>query len=264
MKRPSEIRTAPRDWLLVLKTAYPFLVNLGIGDLLLFGSQALSVYLKSPLRSKDLDLVSSQIGPRHLEALRKHLESSGLETRNTTVQSKPLAKARMTIYTVELRLGRKPFFLEIFDRILDGQNPSILTPHAQRTRKWNLDLWVPSPNAVVALRLSFRQPEGISRLNAIRLNNFIQQSRSKLNFNEIATMITQWGMDDRVKENLRTLHKSHRLRIRGENLLYPRIDLQPAQRALREMDLARLKRKRKPEKTCPAQPKGIPGPGGRA
>ena len=89
MKRRSEIRTAPRDWLLVLKTAYPFLVNLGIRDLLLFGSQALSVYLKSPLRSKDLDFVSSQIGPRHLEALRKHLESSGLETRNTTVQSKP-------------------------------------------------------------------------------------------------------------------------------------------------------------------------------
>jgi hypothetical protein len=241
MKRPAEIRTAPRDWLLVLKTAYPFLVSLGIGDLLLFGSQALSVYLKSPLRSKDLDLVSSQIGPRHLEALRKHLESSGLETRNTTVQSKPLAKARMTIFTVELRLGTKPFFLEIFDRILDGQNPSTLTPHAQRIRKWNLDLWVPSPNAVVALRLSFRQPEGISRLNAMRLNNFIQQRRSKLSFDEIKTIITQWGMDDRVKENLRTLHKNHRLRIGGQNLLYPRLDMHPAQRASRDMDLRRAK-----------------------
>ncbi len=241
MKRPVEIRTAPRDWLLVLKTAYPFLIKRGIGDLLLFGSQALSVYLKSPLRSKDLDLVSSQIGPRHLEALRKHLESSGLETRNTTVQSKPLAKARMTIYTVELRLGTKPFFLEIFDRILDGQNPSILTPYAQRARKWNLDLWAPSPNAVVALRLSFRQPEGISRLNAVRLNNFIRQNRSKLNFDEVKTMINQWGMNDRVKENLRMLHKSHRLRIIGENLLYPGIDPQPAQSTTRDMDLRRAK-----------------------
>jgi hypothetical protein len=82
---------------------------------------------------------------------------------------------------------------------------------------------------VVALRLSFRQPEGISRLNAMRLNNFIRQSRSKLSFNEVKTMITQWGMDDRVKENLRILHKNHRLRITGENLLYPRVDLQPAQ-----------------------------------
>ncbi len=225
MKRPSEIRTAPRDWLLVLKIAYPFLVNLGIGDLLLFGSQALSVYLKSPLRSKDLDLVSSQIGPRRLEALRKQLESNGLETRNTTVQSKPLAQARMTIYTVELKFGPKPFFLEIFDKVLDGQNPSILSPYAQRAHKWNLDIWAPSPNAVVALRLSFRQPEGISRLNAIRLNNFIQQNQNKLNFDEVKTIISQWGMDARVKENLRTLHKSHRLRILDENLLYAREEL---------------------------------------
>jgi hypothetical protein len=237
MKRPAEIRTAPRDWLLVLKTAYPFLVNQGIGDLLLFGSQALSVYLHNPLRSKDLDLVSSQLGPGHLEALRKHLETSGLETRSTTVQSKPLAKARMTIYTVELRLSSKPFFLEIFDKILDGQNSSILTPYAQRARKWNLDLWAPSPNAVVALRLSFRQPEGISRLNAIRLNNLIRQNRRKLDFNEIKTMITQWEMDGRVKENLRILHKNHKLRIVNENLLYARLDQKQPRKASRDMDL---------------------------
>ncbi len=226
MKRPVDIRTAPRDWLLVLKTAYPFLVGLGIGDLLLFGSQALSVYLNSPLRSKDLDLVSSQIGPGHLEALRKHLaETSGLETTITTVQSRPLPKARMTIYTVELRLGAKPFFLEIFDKILDGQNPSVLATYAQRAHKWNMDLWVPSPNAVVALRLSFRQPEGISRFNAMRLNNFIRQNRGKLNFDEVKTMISQWGMEETVKGNLRTLHKGHRLRILNENLLYPKGEL---------------------------------------
>jgi hypothetical protein len=225
MKRPVQIRTAPRDWLLVLKTAYPFLVDQRIGDLLLFGSQALSVYLDSPLRSKDLDLVSSQIGPRHLDALRKHLETSGLQTRSTTIQSKPLSKARMTIYTVELRLSAKPFFLEIFDKILDGQNPSILTPYAQQTHKWNLDLWAPSPNAVVALRLSFRQPEGISRLNAIRLNNFIRQNRAKLDFDEIKMIIKQWDMEARAKENLKTLHTTHRLRILNEQLLYPKGEL---------------------------------------
>ena len=225
MKRPVEIRTAPREWLLVLKTAYPFLVELGIGDLLLFGSQALSVYLNSPLRSKDLDLVSSQIGPGHLEALRKHLETSGMETRSTTVQTKPLARSRMTIYTVELRLNAKPFFLEILDKVLDGQNPSILASDAQRVRKWNMELWAPSPNAVVALRLTFRQPEGISRLNATRLNNFIHQNRGKLDFHEVRSMISRWGMDDTVKENLETLHKSHRLRILNEKLLYPREEL---------------------------------------
>src|SRR5438132_14363786 len=60
LKRPLELRAAPRSWRLVLKTAYPFLAETGVRDLLVFGSQALSVYLKSSLRSKDLDLVSSQ------------------------------------------------------------------------------------------------------------------------------------------------------------------------------------------------------------
>jgi hypothetical protein len=221
MKRPAEIRTAPRDWLLVLRTAYPFLVELGIGDLLLFGSQALSIYLNNPLRSKDLDLVSSQFGPRHLEILQKHLETSGMETRSTTIQSKPLPKARMTIYTVELRLDTKPFFLEIFDKILDGQNPSVVTPYAERARKWNLDLWTPSPDAVVALRLSFRQPEGISRLNATRLNNFIRQNQNRLNFEEIRKIVHLWKMEARVKENLTALHKNHRLRIICEDQVYP-------------------------------------------
>jgi hypothetical protein len=84
-----------------------------------------------------------------------------------------------------------------------------------------LDLWAPTPDAVVALRLSFRQPEGISRFNAIRLNNFILYNQAKLDFDVVRTMIAQWGMDERVRENLRTLHKAHRLRILNEKLLYP-------------------------------------------
>src|SRR5437899_12922143 len=133
MKRPSEIRTAPRSWLLVLKTAYPFLVNRGVGDLLVFGSQALSVYLKSPLRSKDLDLVSSQIGPEHQEALSKHLpQTQGLEVRSSTIQSRPLQRGTLKTYTIELRVDGKPFFLEIFDKVLDGQAQSVLTPHVEK------------------------------------------------------------------------------------------------------------------------------------
>ncbi len=73
MKRPVEIRTPPRDWEKVLKISYPFLREHGIGDLLLYGSQAMSVYMKTPLRSKDLDLVTSQMGPSRLESLRKEL-----------------------------------------------------------------------------------------------------------------------------------------------------------------------------------------------
>ncbi len=114
MIKPAEMRSPPRDWAHILKIAYPFLTNQGIGDLILFGSKALLVYMDNPLRSKYLDFVSSQIGPSQLEALRAHLEANSLETRSTTAQSKPLARARMTVYTVELRLNQRPFFLGLF------------------------------------------------------------------------------------------------------------------------------------------------------
>ncbi len=220
MKRAQEVRSAPRDWLVVLRAVYPFLTSREIGDLLLYGSQALSVYLDNPLRSKDLDLVSSQMGPRHLDALVEHLGGiEMLEIRSSTIQSRPRPLGKLTIYSVELRLEGKPFILEIFDKVLDGQNPSILTPYTQQVHKWKLDLWVPSPDATVALRLSFRQPEGISRLNAERLNSFIKQNRKKLNFHSVREIIRRWGMDELVRSNLETLHKTHRMTIEGERLL---------------------------------------------
>ena len=220
MKRAQEVRSAPRDWLVVLRAVYPFLTSREIGDLLLYGSQALSVYLDNPLRSKDLDLVSSQMGPKHLDALVEHLGGiEMLEIRSSTIQSRPRPLGKLTIYSVELRLEGKPFILEIFDKVLDGQNPSILTPYTRQVHKWKLDLWVPSPDATVALRLSFRQPEGISRLNAERLNSFIKQNRKKLNFHSVREIIRRWGMDELVRSNLETLHKTHRMTIEGERLL---------------------------------------------
>jgi hypothetical protein len=38
-------------------------------------------------------------------------------------------------------------------------------------------------------------------------------------------MIDRWGMEVRVKENLKTLHTAHRLRILNERLLYHRGEL---------------------------------------
>ena len=217
MRRPAEVRTPPRDWRRVLKASYPFLRTQGIGDLLLYGSQAMSAYMKTPLRSKDLDLVSSQIGPQHHEALRNELaKTAGFVVRSSTIQSKTLPSGEMKIYSVELRLGGRPFFVEILDRILDGKPLSIIAPHVRTLTKWGLDLWVPSPNAVVALRLSFRPPEGISPLNCNRLNAFIKDQRKNLDFKQIGRIITQWEMSQVVRANLEQLHNRHRLKVSHE------------------------------------------------
>ena len=223
MIRPLELRTPPAGWLRVLRAAYPFLREQSLGDLTLFGSQAMSVYMKTALRSKDLDLVSAQMGPRHQDSLRKLLsQTPALEVRSTSVQTKPLPRADMKIYSIELRLEGRPFFLEIFDKILDGSYISQLTPHVQQVQRWDLDLWVPSRNAIVALRLAFRRPEGISRLNGTRLNRFIKENRKKLEFKKIREIIQEWGMAKVVAANLEDLRKRHRMKILHEKDIFPR------------------------------------------
>lgn len=189
----------------------------GLGDLALFGSQALSVYSATPLKSKDLDLVSSQIGPAQLAGLNNHLSKQEFQVRSTTVQSKPLARGEMRTYSIELRLADKPFIVEIFDRILDGQQVSALAPYLDEKKRWGIDLWVPNPNAVVALRLCFRRPEGISRFNATRLNRFIEQQKNRISIKEVGTIIEQWKLLPLASENLYDLYKRHRIKITKAN-----------------------------------------------
>jgi hypothetical protein len=222
MKRPADIRTPPKNWLRVLAESYPFLREHGLGDLTVFGSQAMSIYLKNPLRSKDLDLVSSRIGPVEHDLLRDHLSHiPGLELRSTSIQSRPLAKGDLKTYSIELRIDTRPFFLEIFDKILDGKPPKVLADHSEERKKWGLRLWVPSPNAIVALRLCFRQPEGISRLNAIRLNRFIEQQGRWISQRKVREIITQWDLWSLVRANVEDLYKRNRIRITNIEKILP-------------------------------------------
>jgi hypothetical protein len=216
MKRAIEVRASPREWIEVLRAAYPFLVSKGIGNLILFGSQAMSFYMKNPLRSKDLDLLTDQIGPKVFEDLTSHLKKArpaGAEVRTTTVHAVPFDERMMTIYSVEMQIVKRPFILEIFNAVLDGQPPSILTNYIQQGRKWGVSVWVPSRDAVVALRLCFRQPQGITRLNATRLSSFIQNSKTQIHHRKVAEIVVSWGKADLVKTNLEQLRKQYRQKI---------------------------------------------------
>jgi hypothetical protein len=144
----------------------------------------MSLYMKSPLRSKDLDLVSTQVGLGQMEALADRLSRiQNVEYKTTTVQTKKFDSRKMTTYAIELRVDRKPFFVELFDSILDGRPPSILQPYVEPRKRWDMEIWLPNREAVIALRLAFRPPEGVTRLNATRLNRFIRENRRSLNLN---------------------------------------------------------------------------------
>lgn len=216
MKRPMEVRASPREWIEVLKSAYPFLVNEGIGNLILFGSQAMSFYMRSPLRSKDLDLVTDQLGPKIFGELAEHLANrrpAGAEFRATNVQTRLFDGRVMTTYSVEMQISKRPFILEIFDAILDGRSPSVLTEHVQEDTRWEVRVWVPTREAVVALRLCFRQPEGINRLNATRLGSFIRDNKTRIRHRKVGEIVVSWGKADLVRANLRQLKKRYRQEI---------------------------------------------------
>jgi hypothetical protein len=221
-----EIRAPPRDWIEILRVAYPFLRSKEkVGDLALFGSQALSIYVKSPLRSKDLDLLSGRVGPSQVDRLSGELGVlQNVEVRTSTVQTRMFGPRKMTTYTIELRVNGKPFMVELFDRILDGQPPSVLQPYIEPIKRWGLDIWAPDRDATMALRLSFRQPEGISRFNATRLNSFVQENLGSLRFNRVASILKNWGMEALVEKNLVDLYRKNRLRITGDNKILPGIE----------------------------------------
>jgi len=178
----------------------------------------MSVYMKNPLRSKDLDLISSQVSLRQMEALADKLsEISEVQYKTTTAQTRKFDDRKMTTYAIELRVSGKPFFVEVFDRVLDGRPPSILQPYVVPTERWTLDLWSLTREAIVALRLAFRQPEGITRLNATRLNSFIQENRRVLDFEQVAKIVKEWGIENWVEANLIQLYRRNRVRILNDS-----------------------------------------------
>ena len=225
MQKSKEIRASPKEWVKILQATYPFLrEKYSIGDLVLFGSQALSIYMKQPLRTKDIDLLSAQISLRQFEELSSELsQMANVQTRSTTAQSRMLAMGKMTTCAIELRVGGKPFFIESFNRILDGRSPSILTPYLDLKKKWKLDIWVPEREATLALRLAFRRPEGISRFNAIRLNNFMRENRKSLKFRHLASILADLQIESWIETNLIDLYRRNRIRIIDDDKIIPGI-----------------------------------------
>ena len=182
----------------------------------------MSIYMKNPLRSKDLDLLSNQVSPRQIASLATELtELPNVQTKATTVQTRMFDARKMTTYAIELRVGGLPFFVEIFDRILDGRATSLLDPYLELKRRWNLEIWTPSLEATVALRLAFRQPEGISRFNAMRLNSLIRENRRSLDFSQVGLILKKWGIENWVENNLIALLRRNRLRIINDYRILP-------------------------------------------
>ncbi len=70
-------------------------------------------------------------------------------------------------------------------------------------------------------RLAFRRPEGISSLDAARLNRLIREKRRQLDFALVRQLIIDWNTAKTITENINDLHTIHRFSILNERNLLP-------------------------------------------
>ena len=208
-------RAPAKVWIDVLKKITPVLAECDANDVILFGSQAMSVHMERALGSKDIDLIVPAITINSLEKLCDELTQ--------TEGKKPTYDYQVGDY-----LGRKypaghiylkhssgfPFVVEFFQNFL-GYESTKLTPFLTFKEKWGLWLQVPSPEAIIGTRLAFRPPERITPFNASRLNRFIQ-TLGTVDWTEVNIFIDAFELRTIVRENLAEL-RSKQISITGSS-----------------------------------------------
>lgn len=208
-------RAPARVWIDLLQKITPVLAESDANDVIVFGSQAVSLYMQRALASKDIDLIVPGITISILEKLCDKLTQTG-------------GKRPTYDYLVSEYLGRRypighiylkhesgfPFVVEFFQNFL-GYDSSRLTPFLTIKEKWGLWLQVPSPEAIIGTRLAFRPPERISPFNATRLNRFIRTLRT-VDWSEVNAFIDTFGLRTIITENLVQL-SSRQISITGSS-----------------------------------------------
>jgi len=202
-------RAPARIWIDILRRITPVLSESDANDVILFGSQALSVYSERALASKDLDLIVPGITIRILEELCDEL-------------AKAVGKRPVYDFTVGEYVGRRypvghiylrhssgyPLVVEFFQTFL-GFESRRLTPFLTFKRKWGMRVQVLTPEAIIGARLSFRPPERITPLNAMRLSRFIKTLGKSIDWPMVNSFIDTFGLRNMVRENMEELGSKH-------------------------------------------------------
>ena len=143
-------------------------------DVILFGSQALSVYARRSLASKDLDLIVPGITIGILEACRTELAKISERRPEYDFHVGEYLGRRYPVAHIYVKHSSGyPLVVEFFQTFL-GYETTKLTPFITFKEKWGLPVQVLTPEAIIGTRLAFRPPERITPFNAARLSRFIR------------------------------------------------------------------------------------------
>ena len=206
--RLSAPRPPARVWIEVLRKIVPVLDEARVHDVILFGSQSMSVYMQRALASKDLDLIAPGVAINSLEKLADALaEMSSQRPTYDQYVGEYLGRRYPVSHIYLKHKDGFPFVLEFFDTFL-GYPATKLAPFLSIKDKWGLSLQVPTPEAIIATRLAFRPPERITPTNAMRLNRFIRRTR-KVDWSEVNAFIEEFKLRSLVLENIDALRSKH-------------------------------------------------------
>ena len=177
-------------------------------DFVLFGSQAMSVYLERALPSNDLDLIVPAVSPRVLASVREALGRPEYDFGVFDYEGRDYPVGHFYVRYPD----GTPLVVELFQTFL-GFEARRLTPYLAFRERWGMRLQVPVPEAVVATRLSFRPPERITPFNAARLSRFIR-AMGRVDWKMVNAFLDEFGLRGVALDNLRVL-RSKRIAIPG-------------------------------------------------
>jgi hypothetical protein len=198
-----ETRTSVASWNRILIPTYKELIGLGAGGVWVYGSQAMSLYMKRPFASRDLDFLVSGLTLDMVRAVCKTLAPlSGqrapyFDFKNPEHDGKP-----NPVFGIYLNAqDEKPFALELF-QTYNAQNIRELTPYAEFVSRWKSEFQTLSVEAIIGTRLGFRPPERITPFNAQRLNLFIKTVRDRIVWSKVEEFAKKFHLEERINENL--------------------------------------------------------------
>jgi hypothetical protein len=192
------------------------LSNPDANDVILFGSQAMSVYARRALASKDLDLIVPGITIRILERCCEELTKAAERRPDYDFHVGEYLGKPYPVGHIYLRhRSGYPLVVELFQTFL-GYESRMLTPFLTFKEKWGMRVQVLTPEAIVGARLSFRPPERITPFNAIRLSRFIRTMGRSIDWSKVNSFIETFGLRDIARENIEEL-RSKQISIPGSS-----------------------------------------------
>ena len=213
-----QTRSSIARWRNILVLSYSKLIELGASDVWVYGSQAMSLYMKRPLASKDLDLLASGTSIAMIKKLSEFLAPVSSNHKKPSWNYLELEHGDFTNPFFQIYLnaeGERPFIIELF-QTYNGHNLRELTPYSTYVKRWENEFQTLTIEAIIGTRLAFRPPEGISAFNAQRLNSFLKAV--KVDWTQVEQFARTFHLETRIKENLRELG-GRKIKIQGSNKL---------------------------------------------